>query len=259
MNVTQNPENGRGCGSRTEGSPYLCCGKSSDGLSVEYFIVDPPHLWHRDFQRGYYIAPKYLKDENSPNDIIIFVGRQFYPSPWAFVEEVRNFGASRKIPKNFPFDKLTPGQSRMIFVHSKVIPDNFTLHLNREIPLDDRCSFVDSDRWDLVIPGYHPSVDFIDTICTFAHRDLSFFLHDKKKYPLVTEERKYPFQIDMLSFSWQGIQPIGVEVIPTIPYVWKPAIFLALPLTHIEYCGQSDRESSETANQAGFETITLDY
>lgn len=257
MNVTQNPENGRGCGSRTEGSPYLCCGKAENELLIEHFIVDPPHLWHRDFQRGYYIAPRNPKDKNSPNDIIIFVGRQFYPSPWSFIEEVRNFGASRKIPKNFPFDKLTAGQSRMVFVHSKVIPDNFEFRLFRDVPLN-QCAFVRSFGWDITIPGYHP-ID--NTICTFGHRDLSFMLHGKKDivYPPMEHFEKYPFQVNMPSFSWEGLQPIQIQNANISEKKWRPAIFLALSLTHIEYCQQADRESSEAANEAGFEIVTLDY
>lgn len=253
MNVTQNPENGRGCGSRTEGSPYLCCGKAENELPIEHFIVDPPHLWHRDFQRGYYIAPRNSKKKDGINDIIIFVGRQFYPSPWSFIEEVRNFGASRKIPRNFPFDKLTARKSRMVFVHSKVVPDDFEFQLFRDVPLN-QCAFVRSDDWDITVPGYHPT---IGTVCTFGHRDLSYILHDKKDVTVPGEEYGYSFQVNMPSFSWEGLQPMTESKDNILK--WKPAIFLALPLTHIEYCGKSDRESSEAAQQAGFETVTLDY
>lgn len=148
MYTTVNPSNGRGCSFRSELSAYCCCGIGPGGMPIEHYLVDPCIPWPGKFQRGVKILPRHRDNPNSINDLVIFVGvgRENYPAVWDYVEETRLFGASRKMPPTLPWEKLTPGQSRMVFVHRLAIP-RFTFTLNRdEIPLPD-CKLKNAPGW----------------------------------------------------------------------------------------------------------------
>ena len=120
MNTTSKLANGRGCGYREPGSSYLCTGKAIGGLPIEDFIMDPAiplEEMELRWSRGYQII-------NNPitgiNHVVICVSDDYYKAAWDFVEEGRVAGISRKVNDNFPFEKMTPGKSRMIFAHKKL-------------------------------------------------------------------------------------------------------------------------------------------
>lgn len=179
MFTTTEPPDGRGCGERDGGVPYACCGFSEDGTPIEFYVVDPAIPWPGEFQRGVKILPRNPQDVDSINDLVIFISKNDYPSPWDFVEETRRFGASRKLSHNLPFDKLMPGKSRMVFIHSRAIP------------------------------------------------------------------------------SYQAKYPVSNYM--TTKEDWGVGIFMALPLTHIEYCRQIDEGSQAKAEAAGFKTVVMEY
>lgn len=256
---TKNAPNGRGCGSRSEEAPYACCGLSPFGRPIEEFVIDPAIPWPGDFQRGVKILPRNPKDPDSINDMVIFVGKKFYPSPWGFVEEVRRFGASRKLPANLPFEKLTPDESRMVFVHSKVIPD-FDYEVNRDRPYYGCSCFFDengdfnANLWKEARPGWHePTFD----PCTHSLKDLTFLVHgDISPDP---SGGNVTYTVNMPSFDYEAKYPtVPKTYIPT-KGKWQVGIFMALPLTHIEYCRKADEKSKENAESAGFDTVVLDY
>lgn len=253
MITTKEVPNGRGCGKRSTESPYICCGLAVNGAPIEDFIIDPAIPWPGEFQRGVKILPRNSKDFNSVNDLVIFVGRGFYPSPWDFVEEVKRFGVSRKVPKNLPFEQLTPGESRMIFVHSKVIP-TFDYEANRDRPYYGCRHFFtdgnyDKEKWEKSVSGWHSP----EKPCTHALRDLAFFSHGD----ISPTDSKCTYLVNMPSFTYEAKYP-------TRPYskydtTWNVGIFMALPITHIEYCQKADVKSRENATTAGFETVVLEY
>ena len=111
----------RGCGKRKPGGLYLECGLGANGLPLEHFLIDPPRPLPTDIGEGIINKPKLWQDPNTQtNHVLIWVGQSHYPYVGDFIEEVRQFGASRRIPHTFPFDKLTP-HSTMIFVHPRTL------------------------------------------------------------------------------------------------------------------------------------------
>jgi hypothetical protein len=240
--ITINPPNGRGCGERKKGGIYFCCGVSSgNGLPIEKFILDPAIKWPLKFQRGIKAIKREYDNPNSIVDLIVFVGKQFYKSPWDFIEETRRFGASRRISSEVAasiLKQLTPYKSRMVFVHSKAIPD-FDYELSYK-PLT--CNKKKSPTF-----GYHINGDK----CTFSLKSLSSVIHNKKG------KADDWFKIELPSLSYRGVY----LKIPTKynNLAWEPGLFLALPLTHIEFCQKANTEVVKNAEKSGFEAITLSY
>lgn len=257
---TTRPENGRGCGDRKEGAGYVCCGVGAEGMPIEYFVVDPAIPWPGEFQRGVKILPRSPKEPDGLQDLAIFVGKKDYPSAWDFVEEARRFGASRKISENLPLEKLTPGLdgSRMVFIHSRAIP-GFDYVLDRKkTPLRGCVEFqFYVDHKDLWVDTGKSGIHVDEQKCTFALRDLAFLLSAIETYR--TEDFFTPdfYRVVMPSFSYQAKYPTEPETY--LPKNWKIGIFLALPLTHIEFCRKPNPKVVEKAAKAGFETVTLEW
>lgn len=252
----------RGCGVRQAGGTYLCCPTGPGGKPIEYFVLDPIKLWVSDFQRGFKVLPTKF----GYNNIAIFVGESFYASCWDFVEETRRFGASRKVSPTFPFEQLTPGMSRMIFIHpSCYVPhDQYPwFEVNLETPLDRYCSFSGVnfiEHFDS--PGWHPKVEK-RTFCTFNHKNLAYWFHWDKNNPKTHVKSNDTFEVEMPSFSYQGTVPDVPKEVCSSPKVIKeyllPGAFLSLPLTHVEFPYVENKQAKLRANKAGFETVVLDY
>lgn len=260
MHTTENPPSGRGCGDRKEGSPYACCGLSASGMPIEHFIIDPAVVWPGGFQRGVKILPRDPKDPDGVNDLVVFVGKKFYPSAWDYVEEVRRFGASRKMSNTLPFNKLTPGDSRMIFVHSKAIPQ-FAYELNHPARPLHGCKLFqhwveNKELWDKPGNGYHPENVGAsgNRACTFALKDLTFLVHgDIEPDP----EDPQSYCVNMPSFRYRAAYPMKPEAY--MKTGWQTGIFMALPLTHFEFCRQADKKAKSNAKKAGFHTEILEW
>lgn len=107
----------RGCGSRKQKALYMCVGMSPFGAPIEYFVLDPA----RPFKGDAFRAPMILEREDKPNDVLIWIGKEYYPFVPDFIAEARRMGISRRVPHNFPAGQLSRG-SRMILVHARVIP-----------------------------------------------------------------------------------------------------------------------------------------
>ncbi|MCG3207118.1 MAG: hypothetical protein FOGNACKC_00718 [Anaerolineae bacterium] len=266
VDVTQKPPHGRGCGKdRSEGMPYACCGLSKFGRPIEFFLKDEAALWATEWKRGSQVLPRNPGDPNTVYDLYIFISKKDYPSPTDFWMEASRFGVSRKISPSQKFELLTPGVSQMRFVHARSIP-KFDYVLSppengQTGPLYG-CKFQrgeDADfsdkTWANVPRGYHPD----GQPCTHALRDLAVLLHpdavpwqggDKQ------ESREY-FQITNASTTYTGRYPIlpsaGEEL------EWATGVFMALPLTHFEFCKKADANTQERLNKTGYSAVTLDY
>jgi hypothetical protein len=108
----------RGCGKRKPGGCYLVTPLSPYGSPLEEFLVDPVHpLENIEPFRSPILVPD--PSEEGLFHALVWIGEQFYPSPVDYIEETRRTGASRRVPQGFPFEKLTPGRSRMLMVHPK--------------------------------------------------------------------------------------------------------------------------------------------
>jgi hypothetical protein len=106
----------RGCGTRVAGGCYWELGIGPDGRPVEDFLLDPPICLLPDLRiptRG--VIPI---EHDGVTHLIDRVGAQFYPNVADFVEEVRRFGLSRRLPKSLAFARLTC-DSRLLLIHDR--------------------------------------------------------------------------------------------------------------------------------------------
>ena len=109
----------RGCGKRKPGGVYICTKLSAHGVPLEEFIIDSPRLYEGETFRVPIIFEK-----DGMNHLLFWVGKEFYPFPSDFIEEVRRFGASKRVPVDFPIHRLSAG-SLMFFVHALAIIHNY--------------------------------------------------------------------------------------------------------------------------------------
>ncbi|MDZ7355782.1 MAG: hypothetical protein ONB55_21895 [candidate division KSB1 bacterium] len=114
----------RGCGTRKKGGVYWEVGLSPGGLPLEYFLIDPPTPLPEEYEE---MSRQGVTTHITPDGVthvLDWVGEQYYPNVCDFVEEVRRFGLSRRIPKNFDFTLITD-KSRILLIHHKAIIDNW--------------------------------------------------------------------------------------------------------------------------------------
>jgi hypothetical protein len=120
----------RGCGDREPGGAYIESGLSPWGRPLEAFLIDPPlpmpdgldlvnkpTLWQRTLSGG-----EIARDADGVPiyDVLIWVGCAYYPYCPDFVEEVRRYGASRKLNPNLDLSLLSQA-SHMLLAHPRVI------------------------------------------------------------------------------------------------------------------------------------------
>ena len=241
MNLTGNVQ--RGCGRRTAGALYICCGLSEadNALPLEQFILDPVMPWPADFQRG----TKMLQRKDGIWDIVIFVGKQFYPSAWSFIEEAKRFGVSRKLACNIPVDLLTAGKSRMLFVHRSAIPmfdyKDISVtgpHLNCKHKSDSELH-----------PGHHEN----GTPCAYSLKSLSYFQH-AVKYAMTSAPEA--FTVTMPSFEYTAALPTEFDAEKV---QFATGLFLALPVTHFESKGSMNPDSKNRIAKTNFNFFELNY
>jgi hypothetical protein len=120
----------RGCGEREPGGVYAESGLSPWGRPLEEFLLDPPlplpdgldlvnkpQLWQRMLPSG---EPA-LDEQGQPiHDLLIWVGAEHYEYVPDFLEEVRRYGASRRLNPNLDLARLSRA-SRMLLAHPLVI------------------------------------------------------------------------------------------------------------------------------------------
>ncbi len=111
----------RGCGKRKAGGLYVCSGLSPFGMPLEYFIIDPPYPFDGEAFRS-----PILFEREGKNHIMMWVGADNYKYCSDFLEETRHFGVSKRIPADYPIEKLSEG-SMMFLVHPKAIIENFSI------------------------------------------------------------------------------------------------------------------------------------
>jgi len=93
-------------------------------MPIEALLIDAP------LEDGQIGTPEWFKPHRTPLlleangawHLVFWVGAEFYPNVWDFIEETRVAGASRRVPSSMDFSKLTPA-SRMIFVHPQAKVD----------------------------------------------------------------------------------------------------------------------------------------
>lgn len=106
----------RGCGRRVRGGLYWECGLGPGGTPVEDFLIDPP----TPLPPGLRVSARGVTPlvADGVTHLIDWVGAEHYPNVADFVEEVRRFGLSRRLPITLDTAALTPA-SRLLLVHAR--------------------------------------------------------------------------------------------------------------------------------------------
>ncbi len=194
----------RGCGTRKPGGLYSCTKLGPHRLPIEYFIIDPPIPYRGERFR----APQMIEKNGVPH-LLLWVGETYYESPADFIEEIRAFGASKRIPVKFPIEKLTEA-SMMFFVHPEAIIENWAA-----LPPPEYCPKGDPEHLgnkEYCIGHTYQVLD--DQPSTKKVGDTEYVV-----YPCaIPKELQY-----------------------------KPEIFLRLPITNFEYVVGKDRQTVDPA------------
>lgn len=107
----------RGCGRRVAGGAYWELGLGPWGTPLREFLIDPP----LPIPLGLAVRPlgvQFLSDEQGVTHVVDWVGSQHYPNLADYWEECLRYGASRRLPKNLDFSRLSPA-SRLLLMHSR--------------------------------------------------------------------------------------------------------------------------------------------
>lgn len=200
-------ENRRGCGYRIAGGVYWMTGIVPLGLRIENFIVDPPVPVDVGALGLVAIGQKTIV-RNGVTHVLDWVGEGHYPYPADFVEEARRMGVSRRMARNFPWERLT-NESRLLLVHRHAYVTNW-----REVrPLTNG--------------GY---------ACPRGHREHQFATTGPcaglwwESIPAQHTERS--------GRAYGRRMPNGIEYVvrwgPTAVIETQPAIFMSVPLNRVE-------------------------
>lgn len=108
----------RGCGNRVAGGIYFECSLSPYGVPLERFLYCPPLA----VPAAWMLSPVAIRliDGN----VVDWIGSTHYTNVLDYIEEVRTFGLSGRLPKNFPFHELTRA-SRFLPVHARALIENW--------------------------------------------------------------------------------------------------------------------------------------
>ena len=220
----------RGCGRRKEGGVYACCGLSSSGKPVEYFVVDPA----MPFDVKPFRSPIFAQRKDGVYDVIIWVGAEFYPTAPDFVEEVRKMGISRRISAHANLGCLTPMKSRMVFVHARAIAPQF------DLPESRWCKAKGQDH-----------------VCTFHLWDLSALI-ERKNHRVAVEGELATVSTPSTTYEISYPQALEGQEIE-----YQAGVFAAFPITHFEYVTKKQQPTVPEKilakiNLAGYELLTYD-
>lgn len=216
----------RMCGQRVCGAAYLVCHLSDHGMPVEYFLVDPPLVVDRE-DLGISPVGVKLVEKNGVWHVLDWVGSSFYPNVADFVEELKQFGLSRRVPKTISFSKLTK-DSKIILLHERASIRNhkdYNIH-GRSCPKS--------------IPGH----DEYREMC------VKVWWNDIEGGEELPDGKVV---IKMPSFSYQGY----ARPTPVVPE-YELAIFCALPIQGIEVIDDPEYGTHDDAMQrASVSEITV--
>jgi len=220
----------RGCGVRQQGAIYGECGLSPWGRPLEAFLMDPPVPVDGDALGLSPVGVTLIDDAvTGATHVLDWVGESSYQNIADFLEEVRRFGLSRRLPRTIDFSRLD-SRSRIMLVHRKAIVVDVTPYTAdwgdscpRSLPehahLDKTATLCAGIWWEDITGGVPYLVD-----------DARHLLDPRG----VT--RTLP------SFQYSGRQaPKGV--IPT----YAPGIFASFPLSRLVVIADPDGGTHEEA------------
>jgi len=209
----------RGCGYREQGGAYLECGLDEDGAPLEEFLIDPPRAFDIDTKIG-----QELIDVNGTVHIFDWIGSGHYPYVSDFVEEVRRYGVSRRISRNFDLDRLSR-ESRMMLVHKRArfegIDENPSeTYPEGPAPPQKRCA-----KWAQT--GDKAHIDYPTAACT-------------RKWWWDAEANAGDFSREFASFAYSPVY--GAEMPEP-----KAAIFASFPISNVAVIQANDGSHNDLA------------
>jgi hypothetical protein len=254
----------RGCGDREPGGVYAECGLSSHGYPLEDFLIDPPlpipggldlvnkpQTWQRMLPSGEPV----LDEQGQPIfDLLIWVGGAHYPYCPDFIEEVRRYGASRRLNPNLDLSLLSVA-SRMLLAHPKVIN---TAWQEQQLPQECAKHIQGHTRSD------------VDTELAWDEdeRDEDESDEDVEPSPCLFKTWELiPIDAAQTVIDRQGDGPLCLRAVGSTTYSYcptgeaedglTPGLFAALPITGFALIQFEDGSVNEKAKQkilAGLET-----
>jgi hypothetical protein len=221
----------RGCGERVSGGIYAECGFSPLGAPLEDFLMDPPIQIPAGLNLsaiGVQLVERTEPDGRSVWHIFDWVGECHYPNVADFLEELRRFGMSRRLPSTLDFSKITP-ESRHILVHARAWVENCAEYRKWICPQR--------------IPHHAPGEDFQGCCAGVWWRDI--------------EQRSFEGKLilrEMPSFSYWGYsRPEGIEP------EYRPAFFASFPISRIAVVqGEGAEEAKEAASTANLPVVEVE-
>ncbi len=179
-----------------------------DGKPLEEFLIDPPVPYIMDPFR----APQFI-ERNGINHLLLWVGAEHYPFVSDFIEEIKQFGCSKRIPRDFPIEKLQR-ESMMLIVHPKAIIKN-----HNEFPATEYCP-VDK-------PLHYKNEEYcLGQTYHFA------IPNEGDNFRIIGDTR---YKVTPLEISFQPEYLAGS--------------FLTLPITNIDYVMTEDKRVDPTVTQ----------
>jgi hypothetical protein len=230
----------RGCGRRQVGAVYAECKLGAGGRPVEDFLVDPPAKVDARALGLSSIGVK-LVQTNGVWNVLDIVGGDSYPNVADFVEEVRRFGLSRRLPRTLDFSKLT-SESRMILLHRRSYIENHP-EFRRAIEAEPCCA-CPKDRWD-------HSLQSSTVMCA------GLFWEDVDGGTSADSEARVIAEIRQVYRTLPGFGYHGRSRPKDITPSYSLAIFMALPIHNLAVIsdpeGGSDEEALQAASHARLE------
>ncbi len=225
----------RGCGTRVAGGIYAEVGLAPPGMGrpLEDFLVDPPTKLNREMLTALGVTAVGVslhKDAHGTWHVLDWVGSESYPNVADFLEEVRRFGLSRRLPKTLEFAKLTLG-SRIVLIHARAHLNNHD-ELYPETAASWPCPTKDENN-----PAYVRHPDPRGLCCAgLWWRDVDGLEIEAGLTGTMGTRRQPSFSYTAMLYR------------PEVKRQYTPGIFASFPLSRIAVIGDpSDPASAEDA------------
>lgn len=219
----------RGCGTRQEAGIYCVSKLSPMGRPIEEFLIDPPIKLNPALGVSP-VGVTLITDTKGVTHILDYVGSKFYPNVADFIEEVRRFGLSRRLPRTLDYSRLTK-DSRIILIHARAHIENTERYW--QALGDARACPCDKPA--------HQQAEPPPMCAELWWKDVEGGAPDDTPNALPTSVRR-----EMPSFHYYAARrPDYAEPL------YRPAMFLRLPLTGIEIIRARDGSHEQSAEAAG--------
>lgn len=214
----QPPELERGCGTRVLGGVYVETMLGPNGHPLECFMKDPPIALDVN-SIGLSSIGVRIVEQNGTTYIFDRVGSQHYPNVADFIEEVRRFGASRRLSKTLDFDKLGP-DSKLVLVHDRARYD-MTDSMREVMTLDE---VRVAQQCPMIVKSMHDEMVFDIQTHLARHQCARHFWYDID-IPK-GGAAGMPIEMQMSSFTYRACTRVEMPK-------YAPGIFLVLPIHRI--------------------------